>query len=425
MTTSKRVSAVLLIVALASACATTPPLAPPAAPSLVNGEVYIDPRVGYTGPPPAAAARAFGTAIRALDSGQLAAADAAFADAVQGSPDFGPAILGRAIVAMHEDRLEDARIHLDRAEAMGSWQAVEVVAAELAAREGRTEEALQLYEALASSADPAAIYRTRADELRRDHFNTLFARAGSEPAEQAVISLREAIAVQDTEAARLLLARRLIELQRYDEARRTLDQLLLRGASDRDQLDALLAEIDYGKGRYQEAIARLEPLAAKDPARHGERLAEVKRRWSEANMPPRYHAALESDALTRSELATLIYWKVPPARFAKGLPEPPIAVDLTGATGREEMVRAMALGLFTVDPVTRTVSPGRVVTRSSVERILARLLRFRGIPACAAPAAGDPAGELLSCGIPVPEGDTISGREAARALDAISAVLDR
>lgn len=411
----------MLLLGLAAACSTTAPLAPPAPPVVSENAFELDPRYGYAGTTPAAIARTFNRAVVALQQGDLATADENFRTASDTSPAFPPAVLGQAIVAFEEERFDDARRLHGEAVVDGSWTAAAILDAELAIREDRAAEALAAYEALSRQPDAPADAARRARLLRQREFDALYARALNEPAAESVATLRAAIDLVDAESARLLLSRRLIELKRYDEAKRALDQILLRGPGDPDQVQELLADIDYGKGRYQDAIRRLEPLAQKNPQRFSERLAEVKRRWSEANMPPRYREAVTSESITRSELATLIYWRVPAVRFAKNLPEPPIAVDLGSASGREEMVRAMALGLFPVDPITRTVSPGRVVTFSNYQRILGRLLRLNGVPSCAAAAGGDTGAELTACGVPVPVGDAISGDDAVKALEAIAA----
>lgn len=402
---------------LLAACATTSPLPPPAEPTL-EADLRLDPRFGLPGEVPAAAQRSWARAITALDAGRLDEAEQEFIRARQAAPGFRGAALGLAIVSYRRGDLDRAAELVDQARAGGPWDAADILAAEIAHSQGRTREAIAIYEGIAASAgDPV---ERRLEELRRARFDQLFARAAGERPEKSVELLREAIEMVDAEPARLLLARRLIELERYDEARRSLDQLRLRGAADRDQLEELLAEVEFGTGRYQEAIARLEPLARKDPARYGERLGEIKRRWSEANMPPRYQQALASDSLTRTELAILIYWKVPAVRFATDLAEPPIAVDLAGSGGREEMVRAMALGLFHVDPLTRTVSPNRTVTPDAYQRILSRLLRLRGTPPCAGTDEGESGDELDACGIPRPAGPVVTGTEAARALELVS-----
>ena len=40
-------------------------------------------------------------------------------------------------------------------------------------------------------------------------------------------------------------------------------------------------------------------------------------------------------------------------RFAQNVPTPPIAIDIADIPGRDEVIRAMALGIYPVDPVTR------------------------------------------------------------------------
>ena len=70
-------------------------------------------------------------------------------------------------------------------------------------------------------------------------------------------------------------------------------------------------------------------------------------------MPAHYRAAADSLAVTRSDFAVLLYWTVPSVRFAQNLGTPQIAVDIEDVAGREEIIRALALGLYDVDPVTR------------------------------------------------------------------------
>lgn len=410
-------SASWLVILLAAACATTAPLPPPAAPDLRGREIRLDPRLGST---TSTTSEAFASGVAALNQGLLEKAEADFIRVTAEQDAAAQATLGRAIVAFRRGDIDVAEELLDRATQAGSWAAAEILAAELLAERGKSTEAIARYEEIDSPPTIANVVADRIQQLRRNAFDSLYAAAATQQPEQAIATLREAITFVDAEPARLLLARRLIELGRYDEARRALDQLQIRGALDTDQLQELLAEVEVGKGRYQEAIARLEPLARRDPVRYGGRLEEIKQRWSEANMPQHYHAALSSAAVTRTQLATILYWKLPAVRFARNLSEPPIAVDLSYGSGREEMIRALAMGLFSVDPVTRTASPDRVVRIEILERIAARLLRLGGLPACAAPVAGDPGAELEACGIPMPSADPVTGPEVARTIEAIA-----
>jgi hypothetical protein len=188
----------------------------------------------------------------------------------------------------------------------------------------------------------------------------------------------------------------------------------------------MLAEIDVGRRRYQEAIVRYDRLArrTKEP-RYARRLDEIKEEWSMANMPPQYRQALESSALTRSELAVLLYWTVPSIRFAQNLGSPPIAIDIENVAGREEIIRAIAIGLFDIDPVTRRVSPFRTVTAERLSRHLARVLQLRGA-SCTRGVASEKV--LSACNVTdplatLPEDATVTGRDAAKMLADVARAL--
>ena len=142
-------------------------------------------------------------------------------------------------------------------------------------------------------------------------------------------------------------------------------------------------------------------------------------------MPAHFHTALASAALTRAELATLLYWTVPSIRFAQNLGAPPIAVDIEEVQGREEMIRAIALGLYDVDPVTRRVGPLRQVTAGRLSALLARVLMIRGA-SCARGLTGERV--LAACSVTdplatYPADAIVTGRDAQRALDQIAKKL--
>ena len=101
-------------------------------------------------------------------------------------------------------------------------------------------------------------------------------------------------------------------------------------------------------------------------------------------MPPQYRRAIDSNAINRADFAVLLYWKVSAVRFARPSGQPPIAVDIGDVPGRDELVRALALGMFSVDPVTRSVDPYRTLTATSFSRLVNRVMSLRGtLPACA------------------------------------------
>jgi hypothetical protein len=151
-------------------------------------------------------------------------------------------------------------------------------------------------------------------------------------------------------------------------------------------------------------------------------------------MPPQFTRARDAAELTRADLAVLAFWQVKPVRFAQNLSTPPIAVDLGDVSGRDEIIRSIALGLYDVDPITRRVSPGRVVTTSAFTRFTARLLNALGAPCAKTPQDGGETARALrtltACGITdailTAEGEAaMSGRDAARILEQADRVLSR
>jgi hypothetical protein len=117
----------------------------------------------------------------------------------------------------------------------------------------------------------------------------------------------------------------------------------------------------------------------------------------------------------------LLYWTVPAVRFAQNVGAPTIAVDIEDGGGRDEMIRAIAMGLFDVDPVTRRVMPQRVVTASRLSSFLARVLTQRG--AVCSRGAGDHV--LAACSVPDPLATyapeaSVTGHDAVAALEQLA-----
>ena len=190
----------------------------------------------------------------------------------------------------------------------------------------------------------------------------------------------------------------------------------------------MLAEVDVSRGRYEEAIARYERAVrrAADP-RMARRLDEIKAQFANANMPLQFTRAIEDEALTRADLAVLLYWKVASVRFAQNVPPPPIATDIGETPGRDELVRAIALGVFSVDPVTRRVNPLSPVNAGTLTRITARVLALRGAECARGIPQSDPARILATCGITDPSlagtDQMVSGRTAAAVMEQVDRAL--
>lgn len=425
----------LLVAVLITACTTTAPdAAPPVAAESAAIRELVDPQLGFTGTAadPKTPAR-YSRAVRYLAEGRLGEAEKRLIEIVERDPAYTPAALLLARLAIERGEYDRAGGLIDRARVgTPSYLAADIYDAELAFARGDRERAYEIYTQLASNPELPAISRARYDQLRGERFASLVQRAGSEGGDAAVATLREALALRDDEPVRLTLVRALIAAERYDDARRELEPVLT-NAADRDDVQEILAELDLARGRYQEAIFRLERLQRRAPSeRHVQRLNEAKRLWSEANMPPQYRSALESDSINRADFAVLLFWKVSAVRFATSVRQPPIAVDVAQVPGREELVRAMALGLFPVDPVTRTVDPYRTVTPAVFSRLLGRVLSLRGpLPQCASTVAesnetlrGQKMLEL--CGIdvgPLRNGDAVPGEYAADVLAQVDTLL--
>jgi tetratricopeptide (TPR) repeat protein len=419
----------LIVFAAAIVAASCAPVDVPPPVVVPQGEdrYLIDPRTGFTPLTPPAAAAKLESAWRYALGGNEAEAQKRLAELRRTHPDLPQARLIEASMHIRAGRLADAgAIVAEVVERAPESIAARVYEAEIAVREGRTRAAYDLYRAVAARPDAPSTANERVAQLQGSIFNELYASAQTAPAPEAVRLLREALMLNaGATEARLLLARKLLEQRQFDEARKELDPLL-NTIADRAEIQEMLAEIEVGRGRYQEAIVRYDRLARRTKdARYERRLEEIKQEWSAANMPSHFRTALDSAALTRAELATLLYWTVPSIRFAQNLGVPPIAIDIEDVEGREEMIRAIAVGLYDVDPVTRRVSPFRTVSASRLSALLARVLMLRGAT-CARGVVQDRV--LAACSVTDPlatyaSDATVTGRDAQKMLEQVAKKL--
>lgn len=415
---------VLALLALAGACAPADTPAPVVVPS-GEDRYLIDPRIGYTGPVPEGVDERFDNAWRWALAGEEAEARRRLDEILRRNPEYLPAALAVAAIDLRAGRIAEARATVDAIRQRDdAYLAARTYEAEIATREGRIREAAELFREIAAAPAAPVVANERLLQLETTLFEKLYAEAQAAPDAEAVRLLREALTIRpDALEPRILLAQKLTAQRQFDEARRELDPLL-NTAADRTEVQELLAEIDFGRGRYEEAIARYERLARRTrDQRYQQRLDVIKREWSAANMPAHFRAALGSTSLSRAEFATLLFWTVPSVRFAQNLGTPPIAVDIQDVAGREEIIRAIALGLYDVDPVTRRVSPYRPVTASRLLQHVVRTLVLRG----ASCARGVPQEQVLAaCGVQhslVPSDEPVTGEQAHALLQQIARML--
>lgn len=412
---------------LVSACATTTPL------PRVDLPVLIDPRLGYEGISSEPVDRKFTAAWQKLSSGQLEAADKAFTSIATKYPKYAPALLGRAVVALAKGQDEIAERYIERvADPGSSYFAAEAYRAEIAFERGLTEDAYRNYRRISHLANAPVIVSTRFEIVTDAWFEELLARAKvAETDRDRIDLLTEAIGVRPrADSTRIELTLMLVEAQEWTRAREELEVLLDRGLADHMDVQAILSDLERSEGRYQDAIVRLERLVRRYPGRgYEERLNAVKVDYMRANLPPRYHRAVASPAITRADLAVLAYWHVSAVRFAN-VSAPPIAVDIQsaqGRDGRDEMVKAMGVGLLSVDPATRTVGPDVIVTARSFANAVVRLTRLAAAPACAGNFTGMDA--LSACGVDLSPfledpSATVSGASAIRIFDAVAGLIE-
>lgn len=405
-------------------CAPAPPVVAPVAPQ-ANDRFLIDPRTGYEAQP--AIAKRFDEAWRAILAGDYTTASKRLDDIRARESGYAPAQLAEAAIALRQGKTGVARPVVDRVLARRRYTAAEVYAAEIAIADKRTREAYDLYLGVAARPGAPAIAAERIAELRTTLFDQLYSAAVVAPEDDAVRLLREALAINPgPSAARILLVQKLMGQHKYDEARSELDPILSGPDVDRAEVQEALAEIDISRGRYEAAIARYERLAKRDH-QFNARLDEIKQQYAETNMPPQFRRAIESESITRGDLAVLMYWKVASVRFASNLAAPPIAIDIGETPGRDEIVRAMALGIYQVDPITRRVGPYASVNAGALTRIAARLLALRGA-GCARGAGSDPQRVLAACAVvdPTLGADVdapVSGRAAAGLMEQVDRAL--
>jgi tetratricopeptide (TPR) repeat protein len=414
----KSISILLLavIAILVAACGGTvapPPIVEPQG----DARFLIDPRTGFD----SSMEPKFETAWRFY----LAGNDAEAQKQIAALPGYPPATLLTAAMDIRAGRLDEASAIVSRLLAdHPAWTAANMYAAEIALARNDLRGALRSYQQVAN---PPELAVSRMTEIRKRLFDQLLASAQTNGPD-SIATLREALQIEPAStAARMLLVQKLLAMKSYDEARRELDPILNTGDVDRPDVQESLAEIEVGRGRYQEAIVRYDRLARRtnDP-RYLQRLNAIKDQFAAANMPPQFQRAFESDGITRADLAVLLYWKVPSIRFAQNVGTPSIAVDLDNdVVGREEMIRAIALGIFPVDPVMRRASPNTMLTAAATARAVTRALVARGA-ACTREAGNDPQKVLAACGINDPMiGTTPDAPVTGRFATAMAEQIDK
>lgn len=401
MTTSKTafiLTTILIPVLSMVGCVTTAPA--PTEPVSDTARNLIDPSSGFAGGS-AAALENSKLAWRAFQSGQLARAEQIWREILMSDPDFAPARVGLASVAVARNQLERAG---ELTAGIEPYPASIVLEAELLASQGRVVEAAEALRPLTSRPETASQVISRYEGLRERAIARLLTEADvtSLPAEKITILKRALdLAPQDLDL-RLRLVEELIDTGSFADARSILQPALEHSATV-NRVQAAFAEIEIGEGKYQSAMRRYERLVSRtDDVVYAERLERAKRLWHESTLPQQFQLAVRSPNITREQLATLLFWKLPSIRFAQNLRQPEIVVDIGDVMAKEELIRVLSIGLLPVDRRTRTARPRRTVTADELLTTVAAALRYVSSDPCtSAGSASTPAETLRACGIEI------------------------
>jgi tetratricopeptide (TPR) repeat protein len=431
--------AALAAALLLAGCAATAPPPPPTVTPIGDDRFIVDPRIGWTAPAPPKIDQLFDAAWRySLGGEDMQALSLKRLGEIRiKAPDYEPAHLASAARLIRLHQYDEAKGIVDEIlKEFPDYTAARIYDAELTLAAGDLRGALTRYRTISEAGNAPTTVGERIATIESRLYESLIGNVAGASDAEAIAFLREALTLRPSETEpRITLAQRLIATKQFEESRKILEPVINSTAVDRPEVQAALAEIDVSRGRYQEAIVRLDRLSRRTrDAQHLARLEAVKQLWSTANMPPQYNRALASESITRADLAVLMYWEMNSVRFAQNLASPPIAVDLTDVVGREETIRAIAIGLYDVDPITRRVSPMRPITAGAFTRYAAKLLTLRGAPCARIPyepgEMNRSAKILVACGVNdalfTSDPDTaVTGRAAAQVLEQVEKALGR
>ena len=358
--------AALVLLLLSASCATGPRAAAP------RDAFPLDPREGLAGPFPGGVE----TGWQALLSGDAARARAEF---LRGEgPEQNRAARVGVIEALVEERsLPEALALCGKTLSVGEPTAPLLVACgEAHARSGQALSAWELYRRALARAGGRPGLEARGAELRSQAREALRGeaqeaagrkdwKAAREKAGRAVeIDPASAPARETAGDVELAAGDRAAALARYREA---LD--LARG--DR-ALREKVAKLALQMSDYATAIPVLDALAAEDP-RFAAQAEDARFAFRVANWPAAERTAARADRLTRGDAARLVWWMVPEVRGAK-VTSAVIASDVVGRPDRQEIAKAVSLGLLEMDQDTHSARPDDPLTFSAAARLYLRVL---------------------------------------------------
>lgn len=207
----------------------------------------------------------------------------------------------------------------------------------------------------------------------------------------------------------------------------------LRPLDDSPALRQRLGELEVELGDVKAGLEIFESLLRESPSDPA-LLAQVDRakfRWRLERLPQRVQQIARKSELSRADLASLLYWLLPPVKHSPVV-APPIAGDILNHPAQQEILRVTDLDLMDVDETLHRFNPDAGTTRRATLAALLALLARQRIPCVAGePLAKDARGwvcrKSVECGLIGDESQCqpatpISG---SAAVDLLKACLDR
>ncbi len=282
----------------------------------------------------------------------------------------------------------------------------------------RLRDALDEYREAARLVPGDARYGERVAELRAESVTSLRLEAESALAREDLAAARRAALAlvevdPDSPAGYHVLAAAAEAEGTLEDAWAAASAAHARAPADASLTESLAA-LALETSRFAEAEALYGELAKDDPSLR-EKQAAARLEFQMQNLPAAARKAVAAPRITRAQFATLLFTLVPEVASARVPPGGDVAVDVIDRPERAPLVKAIALGFFSVARGTHLVGADTSVARSEMPghlRRLAALLGSHDETCFVAPAS------LATCGIlPETTSRQISGREAFAAID--------
>jgi tetratricopeptide (TPR) repeat protein len=423
----------LLLLVLAS-CKTAAP--PPPRPTIPpeEREFLLNPTVAAPSVEPFLHAR-IEEAYRSFDQGRSPAEVEAVARKILEAAPGVPSAL--VLLAQTEYLTGQYQAVVERLRPLLEEQPAYVAAAVLAGRSyERLGDELAAFEAYRGVAELDRVAGARAAELRRKAVELMTAEARQAAGESRYEDAEAILARVDALAPGLKSSLE-IRLEIHRGRNQVREELaVLRQLAHLDSSRTVrerLGQLEVDIGDVKAGLEVFEALLREQPGDAG-LLAQVDRakfRWRLERLPARVRAIARKAELTRADLASLLYWLLPPVQHSPVV-DPPIAGDILNHPAQQEILRVTDLGLMEVDETLHRFNPDGASNRRATLAALLALLARQRLPCVAGESLAKDARawvcrKSVECGLLGDEsrcqpGSPISGTDA---VDLLKACLDR